>query len=387
MAEEKMKFTFLDDNGKPIENKSEATGQQVEDTQSEDTTQTEDENTELQTESDDIAAEGNTDEGADNEGEEATDTQADNESEQEGELEDESDEAEADSQQEETQEEDDVVDYDELPEAVQRYLDFMEDTGGSLEDFVNINQDLSKLPQDDVIGRFLKSKYPTLDAEDINYEIESRFGETEDDTESDIRRKKVEKKKFYAEALSSLKSNTEKYKVELGSSATIPAKAKEALDFVKNYNTQQEQTSKRLEAVRSSFVKETNKVLSKDFKGFEIKVGDKVNLYKPENLAKTKEQNMDVNNFLNRFLDKDGGVKDVQGYHKALAIASEPERFAQHFFELGKAAMVEEDTKTSKNVKTDTRGIQPNMKSKQPKFKFLDAESPSEQGKIRLKNY
>ena len=261
----------------------------------------------------------------------------------------------------------------------------MEDTGGSLEDFVNINQDLSKLPQDDVIGRFLKSKYPTLDAEDIKYEIESRFAPDEDDSDADIRRKNVEKKKFYAEALSSLKSNNEKYRTELGSSA-VPQKAKEALDFVKNYETQQAQQNKQLEAVRSSFVKESNKALGKNFKGFEVKVGDETVLYKPEDFVKTKEQNMDVNNFLGRFLAKDGSVKDVTGYHKALAIASNPEAFAQHFFELGKAKMVEEDTKDSKNVQT-TRGTQPNVKSKQPKFKFLDAESSSNNGKIKLKHY
>lgn len=293
-------------------------------------------------------------------------------------------------EEEESQEEiedEEVVDFEELPESVQKFLDFHNDTGGSLEDFVNINQDLSKLPQDEVISRFLKTKYPSLDNEDIQYEIESRFGEEEDDTEADIRRKKVEKKKFYADALKTLERNAEKYKTELGSSKGLPAEAVEAIEFKKNFESQQQQQSKQMSAVRSSFVKQTNKLLGKNFKGFEVKVGEETHLYKPENVSKVKEQNLDVNNFLGRFLDKDGSVKDVEGYHKSLAIASDPEGYAQHFYELGKAAMLEEESKDSKNVQTKPRGNQPKPKSKQPKFKFLDGDSSTRSGKIKLKNY
>lgn len=387
MTEEKMTFTFLDDNGKPVENKvEEAQEGQTSEVTSDETQETTDEATDDQindeqednADTSDEGEQDSLDESGDADEDEADDSEESSVEDTEGLYEDEEETF------EEEQQEENVVDYNELPESVQKYLDFMEDTGGSLEDFVNINQDLSKLPQDDVIGRFLKAKYPTLDAEDISYEIESRFGAEDTDTDADIRRKKVEKKKFYAEALSTLKSNADKYKTELGSSA-VPAKAQEALEFVKNYETQQAQQSKKLEAVRSSFVKETNKVLGKNFKGFEVKVGDETVLYKPENVTKVKEQNMDVNNFLNRFLNKDGSVKDVTGYHKALAIASEPEKFAQHFFELGKAKMAEEDAKDSKNVQT-TRGTQPIVKSKQPKFKFLDSEKSST-GKIKLRNY
>ena len=401
MADEKMKFTFLDDNGKPIEETQTeevndgTEGVSGEEAQSND--ETTDESTDTTGETEDSANADNGggneggSEGDDSEGEESVGD--DNEDEEYVDYSDtdgldEEDESEEVTSAEEAQDEDnsDVVDYEELPEAVQKYLDFMEDTGGSLQDFVNINQDLSKLPQDEVIGRFLKAKYPTLDGEDINYEIESRFGAEDTDTDADIRRKNVEKKKFYAEALSSLQSGAEKHKVDLASSNALPAQAKAAIDFVKNYETQQAQSTKQLEAVRKSFIKESNKALGKDFKGFEVKVGDETILYKPENFAKVKEQNMNVNNLLNKFLDKDGSVKDISGYHKALSVASNPEGFAQHFFELGKAAMVEEDARDSKNVNTKTRGTQPNLKSKQPKFKFLDAESSSN-SKIKLKHY
>lgn len=289
--------------------------------------------------------------------------------------------------QDDPSDEEDIVDYNELPESIQKALDFMEETGGSLQDFLEINQDYSKLPQDEVIGRFLKSQYPTLDSEDIAYEIESRFGQDEDDSESDIRRKAVEKKKFYAEALKSLQANADKYRTELGSSAGLSAKAQEAIKFQEQFQNQQAQQNKTLEAARSSFIKGTNKLFGKDFKGFGVKVGDKTHLYKPENVTKLKEQNLDVNNLLGRYLDKNGNVTDVEGYHRMAAIASDPDTFAQHFFELGKAAMLEEDEKDSKNIKDNPRGTKPNPKQpNRPKFKFLDDDSVPK-GKIRLKSY
>lgn len=369
MAEEagKTTFTFLDDNGKPVENKKEEVIEEV----VEEVVEVVEETPETpETPEEEVVEEVVEEEVVEEVVEEAT-------------------VAESETVQEvkEIEEEEDVVSYDELPEGVQKYLDFLEDTGGSLEQFVEINKDLSTLSQDEVIGKFLKAKYPTLDSADIQYEIESRFAVIDTDTDADIRKKNVEKKKFYAEALTSLKSGAEKYKAELGSSKAIPAQAQKALDFVKDLEAQQAQSKVTLDAVRSSFVKETNKVLGKNFKGFEVKIGDEIILYKPENVAKTKEQNMDVNNFLGRFLNKDGSVKDTKGYHKALAIASEPEKFAQHFFELGKARMVEEDAIDSKNVTSGTRGTQPNVKGKQPKFKFLDDGNSSKKGKITLKNY
>lgn len=324
------------------------------------------------------------------EGEEEESTEDSDEQEESSEEVDEEDyEEEADEEETAAEAEEDIVGYNELPESIQKALDFMEETGGSLQDFLDINQDYSKLGEDEVIGRYLKSKYPTLDSEDVAYEIESRFGMGEDDTDAEIRRKKVEKKKFYAEALKSLESNAEKHRTELGSSAGLSAKAKEAIKFQEQFEAQQAQSSKALEAARSSFVRGSKKLIGKDFKGFEIKVGDETHLYKPENVVKTREQNLDINNLFNKFLDKNGNVKDIAGYHKMAAIASNPERFAQHFFELGQAAKAEQDDRESKNIKdkTGARQTQPNKKDpKKPKFKFLDDKSVPK-GKIKLKSY
>lgn len=385
MAEEpKMKFTFLDDNGKPMETSS---------TEAEETQEVDAQEEEQETEQEVDETEDSTEQGEDN-GEEPSGEEEDDSEETDGEAEPEAelDSEEEDSEEEDTQEKrDDLVDYDELPDSVQKYLDFFEDTGGSLQDYLEINQDFSKLPQDEVIRKHLKNLYPSLDAEDISYEMERLFGVNEDeDSDADIRRKTVEKKKFYGDALKSLQSSSEKYKTEFVSNKSLPAEAKEAIEFKRNFEAQQGESSKKLEQVRNSFIRDTNKLFGKNFKGFEVKVGEDTVLYKPENVNKIKEQNLDVNNLLGRFLNKDGSVKDVQGYHKALAVASDPESYAQHFYELGKAAMVEEDAADSRNTKlsSKTRGVQPQRKDPAaPKFRFLDADKKSSSGQIKLKHY
>lgn len=379
MAEEpKIKFTFVDEAGKPIE-EPKAEEQEQEEQEEE--------------EQEEAAEEEQSSEEESEEAEESSDDSE--EAAEEDEEEDSSDDGSAEEEQEQEQEEDeeedidddDVVDYEELPEAVQKLLDFIEETNGSVEDFVRINQDFSKLPQDQIIRDYIKQKNPQFDESDIDFEMEELFGIDEDaDSERDIRKKKVARKKYYGEALKYFQGEQEKWKTELGSSAVISPEAQEAIDFKQQYEQQQQQTSKKVEASRRSFVKSTDKLLGKDFKGFEVKLGDDKVLYKPENVTKVKEQNLNVNNLLNKFLDKDGNVSDVAGYHRALAVASDPESFAQHFYELGKAAMAEEDAKDSKNIKQKPRQTQPSPKTKQPKFKFLD-DGSSNKGLIKLKDY
>lgn len=288
-----------------------------------------------------------------------------------------------------TQDEEDVVDYDELPESVQGYLDFLEDTGGSMQEYLEANRDFTKMPQDEAIRAHLKATNPYLDEDDIQYEIETRFGITEDDSDNEARAKKIAKKKFYGEAVKSLTESNAKYKADLGSSAAVPQKAKEALAFQENFKVQSAATAKKTEAVRSSFVKETNKVLGKDFKGFEVKIDGEAQTYKPNDVRKTKEHNLDVNNLLNRFKDSKGNINDVKGYHKAMTFASNPDAVAQHFFELGKASAIEEDAKDSKNINMSRkpRQVQQSKDNSKVKYKFVDLDSPNKKGKIKLSNY
>lgn len=328
----------------------------------------------------------------DNQDDNADDADSDDDNQDDNDSDDDADDddsgADSDDDDVHTQDEEDVVDYDELPESVQGYLDFLEDTGGSMQDYLQANRDFSKMPQDEAIRAHLKATNPYLDEDDIQYEIETRFGITEDDTDNEARAKKIAKKKFYGEAVKSLTESNAKYKADLGSSAAIPQKATEAIKFQETFLAQQSATAKKTEAVRSSFVKETNKVLGKDFKGFEVKIDGEAQTYKPNDVRKTKEHNLDVNNLLNKFKDDKGNINDVKGYHKAMTFASNPDAVAQHFFELGKAAAIEEDVKDSKNINMKPRQVQQGKKGAQPKYKFVDLDSSNnKKAKIKLRNY
>ena len=283
---------------------------------------------------------------------------------------------------------DEVVDYDELPESVQGYLDFLEETGGSMQDYLAANRDFSKMPQDEAIRAHLKATNPYLDDDDIQYEMETRFGIDEDlDSEKEIRDKKIAKKKFHGEAVRSLTEVNAKYKVDLESSSAIPQKAQEAIKFQEQFNADRASKAKANAVVRSSFEKETNKLLGKDFKGFEVNIDGVSQTYKPQDVSKTKEHNLDVNNLLGKFTDKNGSVTDVEGYHKALTFASNPDAIAKHFYDLGKAAMVEEDVKDSKNIQMKPRQVQQSKDNSKTKFKFVDLENSGKKGKINLRNY
>lgn len=306
-------------------------------------------------------------------------------------VEEEEDDFEEEAEEEVEEEEDDVVDYNDLPDSIQAALDFMEETGGSLQDFMRVNRDFDSMSQDQVISEYMLQQYPDLDAEDIAFDIEERFAINEDDTEREAKQKRIAKKKYYNEALRSLKAAGEKYKAELGSSTASP-EAQQAIKFRQDFERQQAESAKAGEARRSSFIKETNKVFGKNFKGFEIQVGDETVHYKPENVKKVKEQNLNVNNLLGRFTDKEGNVTDAAGYHKALSVASDPDAFADYFFELGKAAAIEEEAADSKNVSKgkprQTKGAP--KSSGQPKFRLVDIDgkgNKKNKGLINFKNY
>lgn len=279
---------------------------------------------------------------------------------------------------------DEVADWDELPESIQRYLEFYEETGGSLQDFFQVNQDVSNLPDDQLIYREIQRQYPEFSDEEIREEMQDRFGIDELDSEKDIKIKSREKKKFLGEVKNRLKEQSERFKADLGSrrEAELPQDVQEALELTQRLR-QQDEVAK---TVRNDFISKTNKLFGKNFEGFKVKLGDSEYKYKPENVNKVKDFNSDINNFYGKFTDEKGNVTDVEGYHKALTIASNPEAFAQHFFELGKAASIEEEARDSKNIKKGT--VQLPQKPPQPKvtLKVLNDDKRTSGG-INLKAY
>ena len=77
-----------------------------------------------------------------------------------------------------------------LPENIQKLMDFMEETGGDLSDYVKLNQDYSKLEDKDLLYEYYKQTKPHLNTEEINFLMEDAFSYDEDvDEDRDIRRK------------------------------------------------------------------------------------------------------------------------------------------------------------------------------------------------------
>ena len=76
-----------------------------------------------------------------------------------------------------------------LPENIQKLMDFMEETGGDLNDYVQLNKDYSKLDNEDLLYEYYKQTKPHLNNEEINFMMDDQFAYDEDEEdEKKIRR-------------------------------------------------------------------------------------------------------------------------------------------------------------------------------------------------------
>jgi len=250
--------------------------------------------------------------------------------------------------QEETKEP--TVELPKLPENVDKLLKFMDETGGTVEDYVKLNKDYSKLDDDNLLHEYYKQTKPHLSQDEINFLIEDKFLVDEDiDEQRDIRRKKLAYKEEVAYAKKDLESLKNKYYADIKQRPGVTQEQQKATDFFNRYNKQQETIKQSQEA----FQKNTNDLFNTEFKGFDYSVGDKKFRYKVQNPSNVAKSQSDINNFVNKFLDKKGNIGDTKGYHKALYAAMNADQLAGHFYEQGKADGVKNLVKQSKNPTTD----------------------------------
>jgi hypothetical protein len=237
----------------------------------------------------------------------------------------------------------------ELPENVEKLVTFMNETGGTVEDYVELNRDYSKLNDTQVLHEYLRKAKPHLDKEDIDLIMEDYQYEEDIDDPKEIRRKKLAYKEAVASAKQDLENRKTKYYAEIKNRPGVNQEQQKALDFFNRYNKQQE-TIKQSQA---DFRERTNQILNNDFEGFEYNLGDKRFRYKVKDPVTLAETQSDINNFVGRFLDKEGKIKDTAGYHKALYAAMNADKLASHFYEQGKADGVKTLVQQSKNPATD----------------------------------
>lgn len=237
-----------------------------------------------------------------------------------------------------------------LPENIEKLISFMEETGGTIEDYTRLNADYSSIDDKTLIKEYYKKNKPYLDSEDLDLLLEDFEYDEEMDEEKDVRKKKLAFKEEVAKAKSFLEETKSKYYDEIKLRPGVTQEQKKAMDFFNRYNKQQEQAEQQ----HQTFKNNTKKFFSNDFKGFDISVGEKKYKYNIQNVDKVAENQSNITNLVGKFLDESGNVKDVNGYHKAMYAAENVDKIASHFYEQGKADAVKDVINKSKNL-SDTK--------------------------------
>ena len=237
-----------------------------------------------------------------------------------------------------------------LPENIEKLVAFMEETGGTIEDYTRLNADYSSIDDVTLLKEYYKKNKPYLDNSDVDLLLEDFVFDEEVDEERDIRKKKLAFKEEVAKAKNFLEQTKKKYYDEIKLRPGVTQEQQKAMDFFNRYNKEQEQAKQQHELFKNN----TKKLFSDDFKGFDITVGEKKYKYNIQNKDKVAENQSNITNLVKKFLDDKGNVSDVNGYHKAMYAAENVDKIAAHFYEQGKADAVKDVVNKSKNL-SDTK--------------------------------
>ena len=242
-----------------------------------------------------------------------------------------------------------------LPENIQKVVDFMNDTGGTLEDYVKLNQDYSKLNNEQLLREYYETTKPHLDKEDIDLLMEDFSYDEELDDERDVRKRKIAYKEELAKAQNHMESLKSKYYDEIKAGSRLTPEQQKAVEFFNRYNKENEESTKVAEQQKNTFLKKTNDLFNNDFKGFEYSVGDKRYRFNVKDVDNVKNTQSDINNFVKKFLNDKNEMSDAKGYHKSLFTAMNADAIAQHFYEQGKADAIKSSVARAKNVDMEPR--------------------------------
>jgi len=275
----------------------------------------------------------------------------------------------------------------ELPENIQKVVDFINDTGGTLEDYVSLNKDYSNVDDQNLLKEYYQKTKPHLSTDEIDFLIEDKFSFDEEiDEERDIKRKKLAFKEELAGAKNHLDGLKTKYYEEIKAGSKLTPDQKNAVDFFNRYNEETEEVTKVAEKQKTIFKEKTVNVFNDQFKGFEYNVGDKKYRFNVKNANEVKETQSDINNFVKKFLNENNEMSDAKGYHKSLFTAMNADSIANHFYQQGKTDALKESMSKAKNIKMDPRGVynQAGVKSGVQAKVLGDSTSSI---KLKLKNY
>jgi hypothetical protein len=273
----------------------------------------------------------------------------------------------------------------ELPEEIEKYLEYKKETKRGLKDYMKLQQDFDESNQNDLLVQYYKETNPGLNDEDVSFLIEEKFNSDDAiDSESQKKVKELEKKKELFKAKEYFNNLKEKYKAPLESSdENVPEEYKEAFSNYNKYQEESKRNQKIQDNQRAVFDEKTQKLFNNEFKGFEFNVGEKNLVFKPKDAKEVMANNSSLTNFISKHIDDKGSLKDAADYHKSMDIAMNPEKYAKFFYEQGKSDAVNEVVQDGKNINMDVRS-KVDSSTVGTKFKVLqDAENFSSGLKIK----
>ena len=273
-----------------------------------------------------------------------------------------------------------------LPENIQKVVDFMNETGGSLEDYVRLNADYSNVDDNTLLTEYYKQTKPHLSYDEIQFLMEDNFSFDEEvDEPKFIKRKKLAYKEAIAEAKSFLTGLKDKYYEEVKLGSKLLPEQQKAIDFFNRYNNEQKQADELLQKQSKHFEQETNKLFNKDFKGFNFNVGEKKYRFNVKDVSKVKPQNL--SSVFDKYVDKNQLLTNASDFHKALFAASNPDSIANHFYQQGKADAIKQMTADAKNIDMTPRKTADGfVDAGGIKVKVISGDNLSG-AKLKLKNY
>jgi hypothetical protein len=271
-----------------------------------------------------------------------------------------------------------------IPEKVQKLIDFMNETGGDLSDYVSLNRDISKLDDSEVLDEYYRATKPHLNSAERNFLLEDKFSYDEDvDDEKTIRSKKIALKEQVAEAKAYLDGQKSRYYEEIKAGSRLTPEQQKAMDFFNRYNKESEKNKKILDSNKKRFLDTTNNVFNNEFKGFDYNVGDKKYRFNVKNVEDVKAKQTDIKNFIGKYLDENNQMKDAKGYHKSLFTAMNADAIAKHFYEQGKADAIKDSVAKAKNVDVNPRGTHGEVNTSGIKVRVLGDDSNSLKFKMK----
>ena len=272
----------------------------------------------------------------------------------------------------------------ELPENITKLVDFMRETGGTMQDYLRLNTNYEDLDRDVLVKEYYKNTKSHLSAEEIDFMIEDNFAFDEElDEERDIRRKKLAYKEEVAKARTFLEDTKAKYYDDIKlKSPSLPEDQQKAADFFNRYKEDQDRNA----ANHEEFKAKTNELLNENFEGFDFKLGDKKFRYGIQNPSQVAEKQSDISNFIGKFLGKDGTITDTEGYHKALYAGANADKMANHFYEQGKADAIRDVVNKSNNTSSGARKAAPVDSARFGAYK-IKSVSGADSSKLKIKKF